>query len=334
MKKILVIGGTGTISSPIVERLSENREFKVIVLNRGNRNKGLPERVDSLTCDYNDTDSMKRVLDSYYDVVINFILFTPEQAKRDVELFTGRVGQYIFISTVASRNHELTCLIDEESLAGNRFGDYGKNKGLAEDVFTASDLPYTIVRPSQTYSEDRFPLSVKGKSYWPVIQRMIDGKEVIVHGDGQSVWASTHADEFAELFVSVVGHDASINEVYQIMNDTPHTWDDVYREFAKQLNVEYKPVYISKDILKKSRKYDLMTSVQGDKHFSNIYDVSKIKALNPGFEFKIGLKEGVEGFLNYCDANIDAKVYEPDFDAWCDALIASYKQALSTIEIQ
>lgn len=109
MKRILVIGGTGTISSPIVEMLSKIPEFKVIVLNRGNRNEGLPNGVESLTCNYYDTESMEQVLGSYYDVVINFILFTPEQAERDVELFRGRVGQYIFISTVASRNHELTC---------------------------------------------------------------------------------------------------------------------------------------------------------------------------------------------------------------------------------
>ena len=330
MKNILVIGGTGTISSPIVSLLAKNPDYCVSVLNRGHKNNLLPENVESIICDYHDTEGMAAVLSTHnFDVVINFILFMPEQAKRDVELFRGKVSQYIFISTVASRNHELTCLIDETSEAGNRFSAYGTNKGLAEDVFLGSDdFPVTIVRPTQTYSDHRFPLSVKGKEYWPVVQRMLDGKEVIVHGDGQSVWASTHADDFARLFVSVVGNDMCVGEIYQIMNPATHTWDMVYLELARQLGISYNPVYISSQILKESTTYDLMTSIQGDKHFSNIYDVSKILALNPGFEFEVGLEEGVKRFLEYMEMNSQYRTLEPSFDVWCDSLIERYRLSI------
>lgn len=327
MKNILVVGGTGTISRPVVELLAQDSSKQVFVLNRGNKNNQLPKNVQSIICDYQDSKKLDEVLNSYdFDVVINFILYMPQEASRDLHLFKGRIKQYIFISTVASLNHEFSLYIDENTETLNRFSNYGLNKSRCESLFLSDkEFPLTIVRPSQTYSEHRIPLSVKGKEYWPVVQRMLEGKEVIVHGDGQSVWASTHADDFAKFFVALVANPSAIHETYQIMNNQLHTWDKIYQELARHYGVEYKPVYISKDILRESSVYDLQTSIQGDKHFSNIYDTSKIRALNPNLDFDIGIEEGIQKFVEYMELNPDLKVSEPGFDEWCDTLIKRYK---------
>lgn len=336
MKKVLVIGGTGTLSSPVVKNLIN--EHEVYVLNRGNKAHLLPEGVHSIIGDYHDKEALAILLAPYeFDIVINFILYLPSHAHSDIQIFKGKVKQYIFISTVASLNHEISCNVDESMESGNKYSSYGQLKGQCEEIFMQAykdfNFPLTIVRPTQTYSEDRIPLSIKGKTYWSVIDRMLEGKEVPVHGDGQSVWASTHAQDFANLFTVLVGRHDSIGQVYHIMNPESHTWDQVYHYLAEYLGVEYKPVYISKDILKRSKTYDFMTSVQGDKHFSNIFDVSKIMELNSGYEFQVSIKEGVKGFLDYMDANPDLKVKDLDFDSWCDRLIQSYQEAMDKVVV-
>lgn len=334
--KILIIGGTGTISKPISEKLSQNPKVDLYLLNRGSKNDILKGQFTALKGDINQKSKVKALLeDRYFDVVVNFVLFDKKQALENIELFRGKVGHYVFVSSVASLNHEEFCLISEETPYGNRFSTYGQNKAKAEKVFLKAfeeeNFPVTIVRPAQTYSQDRLPLSVKGKSYWPVVQRMIEGKEVLVHGDGQSLWASTHADDFADPFISLLNHDEVKGEIFQIMNNKPHTWDQVYLELARQLQVQYKPVYISKDLLKKSKKYDFMSSIQGDKTFSNLYDTSKIEAWYPELNFEISLEEGIRRFLAYMDEHEELKLEETDFDLWCDALIEKYQIATNDL---
>ncbi len=335
--KILMIGGTGTISLPITQALAHDENVECYVLNRGNKNNLLPDSCHFLTGDFNQKDDIANLIKNMtFDVVCNFITFTPEQAKTNIELFYGKTKQFIFVSTTATYNHDLTCCFDEEATLGNRYSQYGLNKAACEEVFLKAyqekQFPVTIVRPTQTYSKDRIPLSVKGKTCWSVIDRMIKGKEVIIHGDGQSVWSSTHADDFAKGFLGLIGLESSIGEIYQIMNDETHTWDDIYHELARLLHVEYKPVYIPSPLLAKSKTYDLLTSIQGDKHFSVIFDTSKIKRTVPTFECTIKVKEGLKRYLDYMDAHPELKKEDADFDAWCDRVISAYKKAMQDVE--
>jgi nucleoside-diphosphate-sugar epimerase len=222
MQKILIIGGTGTISTPITQKLAQNEEVDLYVLNRGHNNQDLPEKVNLLKGDINDFDLMVELLAPHkFNTVINFVLYTPLQAENNIKLFTGKTDQFILISTVAAYNHELSCYCDEKMPMGNRFSTYGLNKKKVEEIFVQAyhenGFPVTIVRPSQTYSKERIPLSVKGTTgCWPVISRMMRGKEVIIHGDGQSVWSSTHADDFANGFIGLIGCEETIGEAYQI----------------------------------------------------------------------------------------------------------------------
>lgn len=334
MRKILMIGGTGTISLAITKRLSMLEDTVVFVLNRGNNNNKLPEHVTALQGDINDVDQMKKLLKSYsFDVVCNFITFTKEQALQNVELFQGKTKQFIHIGTVVSYNPDLNVVLTEEAPFGNKYSEYGRKKAEAEAVFMEAyrrrDFPVTIIRPSQTYSADRIPLSVKGKGCWSVISRMLQGKEVIVHGDGESVWASTHADDFANGFLGVISKKETIGQAYQIMNNQPHTWNMLYQELAHLLKVQYKPVYISSKLLMQSKKYDLLSSIRGDKHYSKIFDTSKIEQLVPDFKCSITIQEGIKKYLEYMARHPELKVEEPEFDEWCDTTIAKYKKAVN-----
>ncbi|MDR1794822.1 MAG: NAD-dependent epimerase/dehydratase family protein [Erysipelotrichaceae bacterium] len=326
MTKILIIGGTGTISTPITALCAKRSDFDVTVLNRGHKNHDLPENVKVLQADIRSEGIGEVLKDQTFDVVLDFILFTLKEAESRVRLFKGKIKQYVFISTVCALDHEETLLIDETTPLYNKRSDYGKEKATIEvyfrELFKAGGFPVTIVRPAQTYSNERIPLSVKGNGCWPVVLRMIQGKEVLVHGDGQSVWASTHADDFATAFVPLINNPKALGEIYQITNAQPHTWDKVYQILAKELGVEYKPVYIPTDLLKKVKKYRFDQSIDGDKRWSCIYDISKIREMAADWEITIPIEEGLKRYLAYMEAHPEKKVEEPEFDKWCDDTIA------------
>ena len=329
MKKVLIIGGTGTISAPIAKTLAEDNDIELYVLNRGLRKDDLPDRVSRIRGDIRKDieDIREKIRDLYFDSVINFLIMNSDEAKINIDLFKGKTDQFIFISTVVALDHYVSCSIDEKLPYGNRYSLYGQNKEECERIFLAEkDFPVTIVRPTQTYSKERIPLSLKGKTYWSVCSRMLRGKQVIVHGDGQSVWAGTHADDFAKLFVPLVANKESINEIYQIMNPQSYTWDMIYQTLADELNGVYRPVYISSELLDGSKKYNWKESIHGDKHFSNIFDIAKIRRLNPDFEFKVDMKKGIRMFVEYMDEHPELKKEDPEFDAWCDDTIEKYQE--------
>ncbi len=338
--KVLIIGGTGTISSPIASALANDSSVELFILNRGKRKSEKLDGVNYLIGDIKDVEGIKEILKDYsFDVVINFLVMDENDARNNYELFKDKTKQFIFISTVVVLNSPNDCIIDENSEVGNNYSLYGRNKAKAEKYFLEKykndNFNVVIVRPSQTYSDSRIPLSVKGKNYWGVVSRMIRGKKVIIHGDGQSVWSATHADDFVKGFIPLVGNEKINGEIFQIMNTEIFTWDEVYMILADLLGVEYKPVYISSDILLHSKKYDLLSSIQGDKRWSKIFDISKIQCVSD-FECEISLKEGLKMYLDYMDNHPEEKVEDEEFDNWCDNTIAIYEKysALISEEIE
>ena len=336
MKKILIIGGTGIISTSLTRALAHDPLVELTVLNRGHHPEMLPSNVEVLNADINDTAAVQNVLgDRKFDAVADFVLFKPEQATSRIALFKGRTRQFLFISTVACLNHELSPITNELTPRGNRFSTYGQNKAAAELVFLEAyqefAFPVTIIRPSQTTNDEHIPVSVKGKSIWSVIHRIKTGKPVIIHGDGQSLWATTHAEDFARAFIPLINHPQAIGEIIQVINPTPHTWLQVYTTLADLMNVELHPVFIPSDVLAKSKHFDLYSAIQGDKMFTNVYDIAKLKRFVPDFKPQISLREGLARYLDRVNAHPELQVEDPEFDAWCDALIADYQRLTNTL---
>lgn len=335
--KILIIGGTGTISTPITTALASNTNNEVYVLNRGHKNNTLPDNIIPLIGDINDKERMNTLLEGKnFDVVIHFILFTPKQAHECIQLFKDKTKQFIFISTVVTYNHDHCVKFNEDHPLGNRYSNYGRNKQACEEIFREAyqkdGFPITIVRPSQTYSNERIPLSIKGKNCYSVIKRMLEGKEVIIHGDGNSLWTCTHANDFAKGFIPLVGNPNTINEAYQIVSNEQVSWNMIYQSLSKLLNVPFKPVYMTTDLLSKSKTYSLSESIQGDKQFSHIFDTSKIKSVAPDFNCDITIEKGLEMYLAYMEEHPELKVEDPAFDEWCDKVIDTYKEAMKKVE--
>lgn len=335
--KFLFIGGYGTIGHSIVNLISQDSENTLYILKR-HITEDLPKKDNIIYIQGNgkDEEFLSNIADKYnFDVVFNFIIFDPKEAKINIKAFKNKIKQFIFISTACVFNRDSSVLINEKTKKGNKYGNYGRLKLECENEFLKAlkefNFPITIVRPSQTYSRNRIPLSVKGSSCWPVIQRIIDGKEVIVHGDGKSTWVSTHSDDLAKGVYPLINNPLAIGEDFNITSDEILSWDQIYNTIGELLNKEVNIIHIPTDILKESKKYDFVTSILGDKQYSVIFDNSKIKSLNKDFHCDITLKEGLKKYLEFMDKHPELKIIDSDFQNWCDYLIKNYKKNIIQI---
>lgn len=330
MKKVLFIGGTGTISKAIVEKLSEDDSYEVWLLNRGNRKTSFDDKVKHLYVDINDEKKVNELIsDLSFDTVCEFIGFTKDQVERDCRLFKDKTKQYIYISSASAYNKPATdFIINEDTPLNNPYWEYSRNKKACEeyllDKYKNDGFPVTIVRPSHTYDERSIPLGVHGKNgSWQVIKRIKEGKPVIVHGDGSSLWTLTFNKDFATGFIGLIGNEKAIGEAYQITGDEVLTWDEIYRTIGKALNKEVNLYHVSSYYLASvGEEYDYTGSLIGDKACSVIFDNKKIKALVPDMRTTIPFKEGVKIALDYIERHPEeCQKDDPEFDKWCDKLI-------------
>lgn len=341
--KALFIGGTGTISTAIVRRLVEEMGWEVWLLNRGNRNSVLPKGVHQIIADINDEEKvLEAIKDLYFDCVCEFIGFTPDQVERDYRLFKGKTRQYIYTSS-ASAYHKPSAsyIITEGTTLANPHWEYSRNKIACEEFlmkkYREEGFPVTIVRPSHTYDERSIPLGVHGnKGSWQVIKRMMEGKPVIIHGDGTSLWAMTFNKDFAVGYTALMGNRHAIGEAFQITGDEILTWNQIYQTIADALGVELKAYHVSSYFLAKAgakKGYDFEGGLIGDKAVSVVFDNSKLKKLAPTMTTTIPLHEGIRIALDYILAHPDeCQKDDPEFDAWCDDVIGVLENAQNSLK--
>ena len=333
--KILIIGGTGTISSAITRLLAASGH-DLWLLNRGTRKDEVPTNVKQVIVDIDNEDEVLRQLaGEQFDSVCEFIGFVPEQVERDIRLFRGRTRQYVYISSASAyakpaRNHVIT----EGTALANPYWQYSRNKIACEELlmreYREHDFPVTIVRPSHTYCERGVPLSVHGpKGSWPVLKRMMEGKPVLVHGDGSSLWTLTWNEDFARGFVGLLGNPKAIGEAFQIMSDEQLTWNQVYECTAQALGVPLRLYHVSSDFLAAVAPddYDFTGNLLGDKAVTVVFDCTKLKRAVPGFQATTRFDEGVRRCIAYLLAHPELQVEDPEFDAWCDKVIETLETA-------
>jgi nucleoside-diphosphate-sugar epimerase len=332
---ILLIGGTGTISSAITRQLAESGH-DLWLLNRGNRKNEVPASVRQIICDINDeAEVLRQIGDTTFDAVCEFIGFLPSQVERDIRLFKGRTRQYVYISSASAYNKPAANhVITEGTTLANPYWQYSRDKIACEALlmkeWRENGFPATIVRPSHTYCERGVPVSVHGpKGSWPVLKRMMEGKPVIINGDGSSLWTLTWNEDFARGFIGLLGNPKAIGEAFQIMSDEQLTWTQVYQCVANALGVELKPYYVASDFLAavSPKEYDLTGNLLGDKSLTVIFDCSKLKRAVPGFQATTRFDEGVRRCVAYLMSHPELQVEDPEFDAWCDKVIDVLEQA-------
>jgi len=325
--KVLFIGGTGIISSACSQLVCD-AGFDLTLLNRGRNQRPVPDRVKLLIGDVRDKASIAQLLEQHtFDVVVDWIAFTPEHIELDLELFRDRTGQYIFISSASAYQTPPSSLpVTESTPLSNPFWAYSRAKIACEellmDAYRREGFPMTIVRPSHTY--DRTLLPTHGG--YTVVDRMRKGKPVIVHGDGTSLWTLTHNTDFARGFIGLLGNNQALGQAYHITSDEVLTWNQIYESVARAAGVQVQLVHIPSELI---AAYDQEwgASLLGDKTHSMVFDNSKIKRIVPGFKATMSFSRGAEEIMAWFDADPARQVVNHEKDRTMETIIAAYQAA-------
>lgn len=326
--KVLFIGGSGIISSACSE-LAVEHGLDLYLLNRGQTTqRPVPSEAKMLRGDIRDRAAVAGVLESHtFDVVVDWIAFTPEHIATDLALFRGRVGQFIFISSASAYQKPPARLpITEETPLENPFWEYSRNKIACETTLLAAHhddgFPVTIVRPSHTY--DRTLLPFHGG--YTVIDRMRRGKPTLIHGDGTSLWTLTHHRDFARAFIGLLGEPQALGEAFHITSDEWLTWNEIARLLGRAAGVEPVLAHVPSATI---ARFDPAwgDSLLGDKSHCAVFDNSKIRRIVPDFSAEILFGDGAQEIVDWYDAHPDKRRVDIQFDALLDRIIAAQMAA-------
>jgi nucleoside-diphosphate-sugar epimerase len=322
-RSILFIGGTGVISTAAAER-AVALGHRLTILNRGRSTRPVPEGAEILTADVRDASAVRAALAGReFDAVADFITYTPDQAKASLDLFAGRTGQYVFISSASAYQKPPTTLpIRESTPLKNPFWQYSRDKIACEELlfqaYREQDFPLTVVRPSHTY--DRTKIAMVGG--WTDIHRMRAGLPVLVHGDGTSLWTLTHSQDFAKAFVGLLGRPQAVGESYTITSDEYLPWNQIYKLFARAAGVrEPELVHVASETIA-AHSAELGANLLGDRSHSVVFDNTKIKSLVPGYRATIPFADGAREIVQWFDANPELQTVDQDYMALTDRLTA------------
>ncbi|MCJ7715938.1 MAG: NAD-dependent epimerase/dehydratase family protein, partial [Anaerolineales bacterium] len=325
--KVLFIGGTGIISSAC-STLAIEHGFELYLLNRGITNRRVPEGAKRLQGDIRDKASVLSAIDNlHFDVVVNWISYTPEHIDTDIDLFSERTHQYVFISSASVYQTPPAVLpVTEFTPLDNPFWEYSRNKIACEEklvrAYKENGFPITIVRPSHTYDRTTFPVH----GGYTVVNRMRKGKKVVVHGDGSSLWVLTHHRDFAKGFVGLLGNDDAIGEDFHITSDELLTWNQIHEIIADAASIKADLTHVPSNVIAELDR-EWGDSLLGDKTHSMIFNNTKIKQIVPSFSATIPFSVGVKEIIQWHDEEHSRRFVDESLDQLMDVLIQKYDTA-------
>jgi nucleoside-diphosphate-sugar epimerase len=326
--RVLFIGGTGIISSAC-SQLAVDRGIELYLLNRGETSKRpVPKGAKVLKANIRDIESVEKALDGRrFDVVVDWIAFTPEHIETDLEVFTDRTDQYIFISSASAYHTPPPALpVTESTSLYNPVWQYSRDKIACEErlllAMREEGFPMTIVRPSHTYDCTLFPMHEQ----YTAVHRIRQGKKIIVHGDGTSLWTLTHHRDFAKGFVGLLGNPHAIGEAFHITTDEILTWNHIVQLIAKAAGTEADIVHVPSEFIA-AFDPEWGESLLGDKAHSMVFDNSKIKRTVPDFKATIPFARGAEEIINWFDEDPDRRVVDAEMNLLIDRIIQQYESA-------
>lgn len=324
--RVLFIGGSGIISSAVTA-LAAERGVDLTLLRRGaTTTRPVPDGVRQVQGDIRDPQSVRAALgDEEFDAVVDWVAFTTEHVQADIDLFRGRTGQYVFISSASAYQTPPERLpVTESTPLRNPFWEYSQNKIACEDLLVRAyrdeAFPATIIRPSHTYDRTLVPFD----GGWTVVERMRQGKEVVVHGDGTSLWTLTHHTDFARGLVPLLGNPRTLGEAFHITGDDVLTWDQIARALGAAAGVEPRIVHVPSDAIAAEHP-EWGAGLLGDKAHCMVFDTTKLRRLVPDFTTTVRFEQGAREIVAWHDADAARRVVDDRIDAAMDRLVERFR---------
>ena len=332
--KLLFIGGTGLISSACSD-LAIQRGHELFLLNRGASTKyPIPAGATVLRADLHaDESHLADLLAGHrFDAVVDFLAFTPADVERDLRLFCGRIGQFVFISSASAyQKPPKHYLITEETPLENPFWQYSRDKIACEErlmqAYREDGFPVTVIRPSLTYGPSQIP--ILGASWghpFTLVDRIQRGKKVIVPGDGNSLWVLTWNADFAKGLLGLLGNPKAIGEAFHITSDEVLTWNQIFEELYSAVGVESNILHIPSDLIVAYDPGQLGTLI-GDKINSVIFDNSKIKRFVSDFRCEVDWSVGIRRALRWFEQDPSRRTIDEAMNLMWDKIIAGFEKS-------
>jgi nucleoside-diphosphate-sugar epimerase len=306
--RLLIIGGSGNISTPITKMLQGMGHNITLFNNDHSRPDWMLPEVRVITGNRSDLPlyAEKAFAGGNFDCVIDMICFEPEDAFKAVSLFKNRTEQFVFCSTVDvyPKTPDHYPVTEEMGIWALPSFQYAWKKVECEktlwDAHRRGDFQLTVIRPAATYNESWSPgvHSFGGQTYH--LDRIRKGKPIIMHGDGTSVWVASYRDDTAAAFVGAAGNKVTFGQAYNVTGDELMTQNHIWRTIARVMEArEPDFVYIPSLLLAKLAPVEGLWCRENFMH-NNIFDNSKAKR-DLGFRYTVSFAEGVKKCITYLD---------------------------------
>ena len=304
--RVLIVGGTGLISTAITRQLVA-RGDEVVLYNRGQHQADIPP-VQRIVGDRNDYAAFEAQIGEAerFDAVIDMVCFRPEQAESAIRAFRGRTAQYVFCSTVdvyTKPSPRYPVREDAPRAPSPNFPyafDKGRCERLLEDAHARGDLAVTMIRPAWTYGEGGAILHTFGWGTY-YLDRLRRGKPIIVHGDGTSLWVASHRDDVARGFVGALGNAEAYGTAYHVTGEEWLTWNAYHHLVAEVLDAPAPQlVHIPTDLLGGVAPRAAEWCVENFSH-NNIFDNTAAHA-DLGFAYTVPFATGARRVIEWLEA--------------------------------
>jgi nucleoside-diphosphate-sugar epimerase len=293
------------------------------LVSRGKAWRPVPAGVRAVNGDIRDAAWARAALGrERFDVVVEWVGYVPSHVQLDIELFGGRVGHYVFISSASVYDpHALRLPITEAAPRGNPYWAYARDKIACEErvfeAFRRDGFPATVVRPSHTYDVEKLPV----RGGWTVVDHMRRGLPVVVAGSGASLWTLTHHDDFARGLVPLLGVDAAIGEAVHITADDALSWNEIYETLARAAGANLRAVHVPCDVIAEIDP-EWGAGLLGDKGVAKVFDNSKIKRLVPGYRAAVPYARGAAMQLAWYDDDAARRAADPAVNESIERILA------------
>jgi nucleoside-diphosphate-sugar epimerase len=320
--RVLMIGGTGLISTAITRSLVE-RGDNVTLFNRGQRPAEVPRDVSRILGDrtaYGEFEARMSEARAY-DAVVDMVAFRSEDVESAIRAFGGRIEQYIFCSTVdvytkPARSYPVREGAERKPSASF---PYAYCKAQCERVLEAAhargEFQVTRIRPAWTYGEGGSILHTFGWGTY-FLDRLRRGQPVIVHGDGTSFWVACHRDDVAQAFLGALGNPRAYGQAYHVTGEEWLTWNAYHQIVANALGAPPPTlVHIPTELLGRVAPEMAEWCVENF-HYNNIFDNTAARA-DLGFEYRIPFSEGARRVIAWREAHggFESSDDHPFYDA-------------------
>lgn len=347
--RVLFVGGTGLISSAVSPLLVERGADLTLVTRGSSPKAAAPKGARSITVDAHDTASLRAALaddvaaHGPYDSVVQWICFSPEHLRRDIETFRGITGQYVFISSASAYQTppEHYIVREDGTPLHNPHWQYSRDKAecerLLREAHAQDGFPFTIVRPSHTYGYSDIPLAITSWAKpWTPVDRLLRGERILMHGDGTSLWTLTDHRDFAVGIVGLLGNPAAVGEDFHITSDDVLTWNQIHRAVAAAVGVsedqlESQTVYVPSRLLARFDADAFEGPLLGDKANAGIFDTSKLRGLVPEFATRHRFQDAVGESVAWFQADASRRAVDDGANALWDRVIDRYTAAVEAM---